>query len=103
MIRESSFDAIRYENLSKYYKYAGVHDSIWNWLFYLFRRKLVDLMVFSFLQGKMCASEKSAASRKFYAPERSRSASCAYFSQNWDTRGVFRTQSNIYDGAFLWK
>ena len=41
---------------SKYHKCTGFHDSIWNSLspFHCFTCKLVDLMFFSFLQGKIC-------------------------------------------------
>ena len=38
-------------------------------------------MVFCFLQGKMCAPEKSGASQRFCPPERARSASGAQFVQ----------------------
>ena len=38
-------------------------------------------MIFSFLQGKICAPEKSGASQRFCTPERAQSASGAQFVQ----------------------
>ena len=40
--------------------------------FYLFDWKFVDLMVFSFSLGKLCAPEKSGATWRFCAPDRYR-------------------------------
>ena len=68
---------------SKYHKCTGFHDSIWNSLspFHCFTCKLVDLMFFSFLQSKICGSEKSGASQRFCAPELAQSVSSAQFVQ----------------------
>ena len=41
-------------------------------LFYQFDCKFVDLMIFSFLQGKICAPDKSGASQRICAPDRRR-------------------------------
>ena len=62
-----------------------IQDSIWNSLqvFHCFTSridcKFLDLMTFSFLQGKIFVTEKSDASQRLCAPERTRSASGPQF------------------------
>ena len=80
---------------SKYYKYTGAYNSIWNslelfHLFYLFDWKFVDQMNFSFLQGKMCASEKSGARQRFCIPKRARCQSDA-------DPGLAKMQKGFYE------
>ena len=50
-------------------------------LFYLFNWKFVDLMVFSFLQGKICATVKRGAPKRFCVPECPKSKLVAQFTQ----------------------
>ena len=50
-------------------------------LFYLFDRKLVNLMFVSFLRGKISATEKSGASQRFCVTKHARSASGEQYVQ----------------------
>ena len=52
-------------------------------LLYLFDCNFVDLLIFFFLQGKICAPKKSGASQRSSAPEGARSASGTQFVQVW--------------------
>ena len=68
-------------------------------MFYLFEWKLVDLIVFSFLQGKMCqklgAPKKLDMSRRFCVPERTWSASGAQFVQAWLRSRIIALQPSV--------
>ena len=73
---------------SKYYKYTGAYNSIWNslelfHLFYLFDWKFVDQMNFSFLQDK-------SARQRFCTSERARCQSDA-------DPGLAKMQKGFYE------
>ena len=53
-------------------------------------------MFFSFLQAKMCAPEKSAASQKFCVPERARSVMGAQFVQACLTLFILRVRRSAF-------
>ena len=57
---------------SKYFKYAGVYDSIWNSLqfFPCFTYLTENLPIMLFLQGKMSTPEKSGAAQRFCVVDR---------------------------------
>ena len=94
---------------SKYHKCTGFYDNIWNLLtfslFYLCHCKFVDLMTFSFLQGKICAPKKSGTSQWFCAPEHARSASGSQSVQAYsglvellfDTKGITGLTIRMFD------
>ena len=92
MSRESNFDAIKCMDIKILQLSWCVHDIIWNFLlhfhFYLFGYKFVELMIFYFLQEKMCAPKKLGVSQMFCAPERARLESGAQFFQVFMYNGV---------------